>query len=45
MRILEKLRLKYCAPDTSVEAFENESLIAESPLEDLVDGGEWEWEV
>ena len=44
MRILEKLRQEYCAPDTSVEAFESESIIAESPLEDLVDGGEWGWE-
>lgn len=44
MRILEKLRVKYCAPDTSVEAFENESLIAESPIENPIDGGEWGWE-
>lgn len=39
------MRLRdYRAPELSALSFEYDCLIAQSNLEDLTDGGEWEWE-
>jgi hypothetical protein len=37
-------RHKYYTPDVHIESMGYDCLIAQSPLEDVVEGCEWEWE-
>ena len=44
MRTLEVLRPRYCTPETVLASLDCDDVIAQSPLEDVVEGEEWGWE-
>lgn len=44
MKLPDAKRHKYRVPDVYVTSLDYDCLIAESPLEDVVEGDEWGWE-